>query len=110
MFPFKDRVSHLLRSHVVYEISCDACGASYVGKTVQLLTHRLTREMSGRETSAALEHSINEGVGHDFDLKKAKIHSFDKNDKFFEVKESLCIRQFKPALNKNLISTQMKLF
>ena len=54
MFPFKDRVPQLMRSFVIYKITCDACGASYIGKTTQLLNARLTRELSGRENSALI--------------------------------------------------------
>ena len=30
-FPFKDIVPQLMRYFVLYKITCDACGASYIG-------------------------------------------------------------------------------
>ena len=32
-FPFKDRISFAMRSHVVYKYKCQCCGALYVGQT-----------------------------------------------------------------------------
>ena len=32
-FPFKDRITFAMRSHVVYKYKCQCCGALYVGQT-----------------------------------------------------------------------------
>ncbi len=40
-FPFKDKIPHVLKSHVVYRFQCSSCTtASYVGKTVRHIATR----------------------------------------------------------------------
>ena len=75
MFPFKDRVPQLMRSHLIYKISCEHCGVSYIGKTVHILSDRLTWELSGKENSAAIQHNEEFGVNHIFKKENAQILS-----------------------------------
>ena len=91
MFPFKDRVPQLLRSFVLYKITCGACGASYIGKTTQLLNARLTRELSGRENSAEFAHIEKFSENHSFDKHQATILGTERHDLPLKIKESLLI-------------------
>jgi len=44
--PLKPPVEKLLKSHVVYQIKCSSCDASYVGQTTRHLTTRLSEHKS----------------------------------------------------------------
>ena len=110
MFPFKDRVPQLMRSFVIYKITCDACGASYIGKTTQLLNARLTRELSGRENSAAFAHTEKFGENHSFDKHKATILGTERHDLPLKIKESLLITHLDPILNRSQTSERLYLF
>ena len=110
MFPFKDRVPQLMRSFVLYKIVCEACGASYIGKTTQTLNDRLTRELSGRENSAAFAHTEEFGDNHSFDKHNAIILGTERYDLPLKIKESLLITYFDPVLNRNQTSEPLFLF
>ena len=71
MFRFKDRMPKRVSSHLVYYLKCDACSASYVGKTTQCLYERFDKGyFSGREYSAFGEHTTEFGPEHTFSFDK----------------------------------------
>ena len=45
VFPCKDRLSIALRSHVVYQFTCQCCSALYVGQTRRLIHTRISEHM-----------------------------------------------------------------
>ena len=109
MFRYKDPVPQNLRSGVVYKLQCEACDALYVGKTYQCLIQRLERELGGKENSAAYGHT-QKYEGHSFNINKAEILCFEKNNDKLEMNESLFIGKIKPVLNKNISSRPLLLF
>ena len=110
MFPFKDRVPHNMRSHIVYKLTCEACTASYIGKTVQNLSDRINRELSGSEYAAVEDHTNAFGSNHSFSLNKTEIICSANHNFSLELKESLMIGYEKPVLNRNIKSVPLKLF
>ena len=111
MFRFKDRLPLLANSNVIYDISCDACGASYIGKTRQRLSSRFLRgHLSGREESEVLKHTLTHGQDHTFSLDKIKILGSDEFDLNLKIKESLFIKKLKPILNNGIVSVSLNLF
>ena len=110
LFPFKDRVPHLLRSHVVYMLSCEACDASYIGKTYQRLAQRNEKAQVGSEEHAFKEHTRIMGENHKFKMDDVQILASEPNAFKLLIKESLCIRNQKPSLNKDKVSVPLHLF
>ena len=45
IFPCKDRISIALRSHVVYQFTCQCCSALYVGQTRRHIHTRISEHM-----------------------------------------------------------------
>ena len=45
VFPCKDRISIALRSHVVYQFTCQCCSALYVGQTRRHIHTRISEHM-----------------------------------------------------------------
>ena len=114
MFKFKDRLSHLLMSSVIYQYSCRQCSSSYVGQTVKQFKVRISQHQ-GRsyrtgnyltcpENSKILEHSLNSGhpiVENDFKI-------LDCCDNFdIRTLESHYIHKLKPSLNDQHSSTDL---
>ena len=111
LFPFKGPCPKLIKSGVVYKISCDACGASYIGKTTACLYKRLDRELGGKENSAAYQHTQTFGPLHFFDKNLVEILSAGENNNVkLEFKESLNIKFDQSPLNRNVASRPLKLF
>ena len=62
-FPFKDRIPIVLRSHVVYQFTCQCCSALYVGQTRRHIHTRISEHMrvsplTGKERSISTMSSI----------------------------------------------------
>ena len=109
-FKFKDQMPYILSSGVVYHVKCEACDASYVGKTMQCMLHRLKPEIEGKENSGANKHRIAKGEPHKFKIDKAKIIYKASNNQEVCIKESLCIKYLKPSLNDDSSSVKLNLF
>ena len=110
LFPFKGPCPKLVRSGVVYRVTCEACGVSYIGKTTACLYKRLESELGGKEKSAANEHFLTAGPSHYFDKNNAEILAFEKHNTKLEFIESLYIKKCKNILNKNVTCRPLKLF
>ena len=110
MFPYKDRMPHSVKSFVVYKIQCEACDASYIGKTTQRLAQRNEKAKSGSEEHAFKEHTRTMGENHKFQLDDVQILASEPNPHKLLVKESLSIRNEKPSLNKDKVSVPLHLF
>ena len=62
-FPFKDGITIALRSHVVYQFTCQCCSALYVGQTRRYIHTRISEQMgvsplTGKERSISTMSSI----------------------------------------------------
>jgi hypothetical protein len=102
MFPYKDNVKDpYLQSHVVYKITCETCGAQYIGITERIVFHRMkehnSKKTGKKETAIQMhkeefpEHQIN---ALDFEV----IDRADTKTKLM-LKEMLHINKSKPILN-----------
>ena len=110
MFPYKDKMPYLMNSHVVYHIKCEACSASYIGKACPTLSERFYKHLETSEHSELRDHMRECGIPHRFDINKIKILDRHYNNNILETRESICIKQFKPSLNKNQTSVRLNLF
>ena len=79
LFPFKDIIPHPMISHVEYKFNCEGCDASYVGNTIQCLSHCTARGLSGNEYHAFKEHKDKFGDGHSYKLEDVKIVCAEKD-------------------------------
>ena len=62
-FPFKDRIPIALRSHVVYQFTCQCCSGLYVAQTRRHIHTRISEHMgvsplTGKERSISTMSSI----------------------------------------------------
>ena len=97
-FPFKDKIKDKLKqSLVVYQINCKQCEATYIGKTVRILSIRIN-EHTKLDTSAVKRHK--DETKHSIDYENPVILDRANNDLKLCYKEMLHIRQSRPTLNK----------
>ena len=105
-FNFKDKVSTLVQSNLVYQYSCGQCDATYIGETSRHLKTRIAEHkgLSNRTGNPLLnpphssirDHALNSG--HEIPTDNFKIIFKSKP---FETKiaESILIHKYKPSLN-----------
>ena len=109
-FPYKD-FNRSQKSKVVYKASCWDCDAFYIGKTKRRLHDRKTEHFKAPtqigHASAVAEHSIS--TGHNIKWVHFEILASGQCDLQCKIKETLLIRDFKPALNEN-VSTENLLY
>ena len=97
-FPFKDKVDDPSKlSNVVYQLKCNNCDASYIGKSKRICNLRLEEHGGRDKESHVYQHKINEG--HEIDFEGVKILDRASNDDKLGWKEMLYIRKLKPSLN-----------
>ena len=105
-FPYKDRFNRSQKSKIVYKASCWDCGAFYIGKTKRRSHDRKTGHFKALtqigHASAVAEHSIS--TGHNIKLGHFEILASGQCDLQCKIKETLLIRDLKPALNENVCS------
>ena len=97
-----------MNSHVVYKTSCDACGASYIGKTTVTLDERFRKHLILKEHSELKEHIKKCGPTHKFDVNKIKILDQRNNNYALEISESISIKYYKPTLPNNKTSVPIE--
>ena len=100
-FSLKDRTPLGLQAKVVYKFqgSCDK-SVSYIGKTKR---HLAIRAREHRNSSSAIrDHFRNCELCRESGLTAFSILSKGRSDFEIRIKEALCIKQFKPILNKQL--------
>lgn len=117
-FHFKDRIPLNLRSHVVYQFTCQCCNALYLGKTCRHLhtrisEHRGVSAMTGNpilsvSKSSILDHSRE--TDHPTDPSDFKVIASSNSNLDILIKESLLIAKTKPSLNNNIRSYPLTLF
>jgi hypothetical protein len=112
-FPFKDRIPIALRSHVVYQFTCQCCSALYVGQTRRhihtcISEHMGVSPLTGKERSISTMSSI---LAHKpVSASNFKILSWSTSEWDLLIRESLLISQLNPVLNANIRSTHLELF
>ena len=92
-------------SKVVYKASCWDCDEFYIGKTKRPLHDRKTEHFKaltkGRHTSAIADHMSS--TGHKIKWDHLEILTTGRSDIHFKIKETLLIKDLKPALNENVV-------
>ena len=103
LFNNKDKNTH--RSKVVYKGDC-SCGVDYIGETVRNLAVRIAEHSNPAHTSEPAKH-LQENPSHAFTWRVlSSAQTFHKR----RIVEGLMIQQFRPSLNKQVISYVSKLF
>ena len=102
LFPFKDNIKQNKdKSLVVYQLKCNDCNASYIGKTSRRLARRL-KEHATTEASACHNHC--KSLNHTIDYTNVEVIDTPSNDTKLKIKELLHILKRKPELNKQMNS------
>ena len=93
----KTPVPTLLRSRVVYKITCPGCESSYVGQTVRHLKARLSEHKNiNSPVGAHFSGCIStEPIADDVSI----LCSTTRSDQFLMTLEALCIKEHRPNLN-----------
>ena len=119
---FKDKIPSNLRSHILYQYTCNSCKAIYIGKTrrhylvrvfehlgISLKTHKkYTFNPKCKNNTAILNHiNRQKCVGN---IDNFKIIGSATNDFHLKIKESLLIQKNKPKLNGADQSVPLELF
>ena len=103
-FLYKDKLNRSLRSKVVYKASCWDCDDCYIGKTKRRLYDRKTEHFkaltSNGHSSAIADHMTQ--TGHRIKWDHFDILATGQSDIHCKIKETLLIRDLKPALNENV--------
>ena len=115
-FPFKDRLSTLLCSGVVYKFECPDCNARYYGKTSRHLVTRSREHLginkAGKKIkvnpSAISEHL--DQCGHNASIENFSILDRTNNKSDLLIFESLLILRDRPPLNNKFSSVPLVLF
>ena len=92
----KPPTDKMLKSHVVYQIKCTGCNASYVGQTTRHITTRLSEHRSRK--GPVKDHFIKCEKDIDNDCVKI-LDSTTKSDSYLLTLEALWIRDIKPLIN-----------
>ena len=103
-FPYKDRFSRSQKSKIVYKASCWGCDAFYISKTIRRLHYRKTEHFKALAQtglgSAVADHS--KSTGHNNKCDHFEILVNGRCDLQNKIKETLLLRDLKPALNENI--------
>ena len=114
-FRVKDVIPVEWKSHVVYELSCDACNASYIGKTVNTLRERFISGANAhlkfdQKFESPFKLHLRDNPTHSFDRDKIEVLDSSPYNVDLETKESLYISYLKPSLNTDTKSRPLLLF
>ena len=115
-FPFKDRLSTLLRLGVVYKFECPDCNARYYGKTSRHLATRCREHLGvnkvGKKikvTPSAISEHLDQR-GHNASIENFSILNRTNNNSDLLIFESLLILRDRPSLNNKFSSVPLVLF
>ena len=104
LFPYKGRLNRSLRSKVVYKASCWDCDDCYIGKTKRRLHDKKTdhfRALTSNSHSSAIADHMTQTC-HRIKWDHFDILATGQSDIRCKIKETLLIRDLKPALNENV--------
>ena len=106
-FSLKSKTPFPFSSNVVYKFSClrDA-DRSYIGQTKRHLVTRVNEHVALSSKTEIRSHIKNCPICYNkkFDTNNFQIISQCKNSFNTRVSEALCIRKFRPKLNKQLMT------
>ena len=99
-------------SKIVYKASCWDCDDFYIGKTKRRLHDRKTEHFkaltNNGKFSAIADHITS--TGHNINWDHFKILASGRSDLHCKIKETLLIRDLKPAMNVNIGSENLFLY
>ena len=103
-FPNKDKVADSVKSHLVYQFSCDHCGGCYTGETVRHLSTRVQEHILGRPVPSEVSLHQHVASERDFKVVLQTIHT--------KIGESLLFKDVLPEkrLNAHRPGFELKLF
>ena len=110
IFRFKDQGPELMRSNVVYHLTC-SCNAQYIGETERNLCDRLAEhsKTTGKGLSAVGEH-LRDNPSHTVDFQNPKILGGSQYHSKLLIKEALFIQEHSPSLNIQVIARKLHVF
>ena len=114
--PFKDSISTLLRSSVVYCYKCLSCNAQYYGKTSFNLAIRCREHIGATKTGykinniSSVIYNHSSSTEHSVSPEDLSIISSARNSIDLLIHESLLILRDRPTLNSQTSSIQLTLF
>ena len=82
MFPFKDNNKKTEAQSLVYKITCETCGQSYIGQTQRILSHRI-KEHNKQDEKSAIQTHKKQHPTHVIDANNIEI--IDKADSRFKI-------------------------
>ena len=117
-FTFKDKISLVLRSGIVYKFQCGSCNATYYGKTkrhfkVRMCEHLGISALTGNRVKGDDDSAIKEHLlfcNHKPDFEDFSILATNNDDFKVTLMESLLINRDHPPLNKNKQSLPLEFF
>ena len=111
-FRYKDCFNRSQKSKIACKASCWDCDAFYIGKTKGRLHDRKTEHFKALtqigHASAVADHSIS--TGHNIKWDHFEILASGQCDLQCKIKETLLIRDLKPAINENVGSENLLLY
>ena len=117
LFPYKDPISPLLISNIVYEYTCPTCKCRYIGESRRNLTLRIAehlgvsprtyRPLSTPSHSSIRTHSLE--TQHAFSKHDFKILIKAQNTSDIKLLESLFIKHTNPELNNQITSCPLNI-
>ena len=123
IFHFKDRLPMRLRSHILYQYSCDGCNSIYLGKTkrhfgVRAYEHLGLSLRTDKPLTYNPNHNNNSGIRVHLNdqnnclgnIDNFKIIGKAKTNYHLRLKESILFRKVKPSLNTQETSIPLQLF
>ena len=118
-FKLKDNIPKEMRSRVVYKYSCEACKASYIGKTIRTLASRISEHLgvslvtgvpsSNVLYSAIREHMMDEHGSTRVNPANFTILDSGSNDINLKILETLHTIQQRPTIVKKETSLMLRL-
>ena len=118
LFKFKDSLSSMMQSGVVYKYTCPKCSlGTYIGSTDRLLqvrccshkgiSYRTGLELTTKETSAIRTHSLK--CQQQINFEDFKILAKSRSTYDLHILESLFIKSKIPTLNSDTSSTPLSI-
>ena len=95
---------------VIYKASCWDCQDFYIGKTKRRLHDRKRHKAITRKSHASAIADHVTSTGHHFKWDHFDILARGRSDIHCKIKETLLIRDLKPALNENVASEKLYLY
>ena len=106
-FRFKDKQPLLMKSGIVYKLTC-SCGSTYIGQTRRNLLSRI-KEHTTSEISEVCKHLLR-NPSHRVDFNTPTILGSENDTARLLILESLFIQEQTPDINKNFQSSPLMIF